>query len=153
MAPAPAATAPAPEPPAAPQATAQAQPAPTEDAGAPATVTPSGPDFTLDLLKRQGHRIVRAMSREEPIVPVEADTPWARFRRHLEAAHVERGASVQQDSYTSPDGTVIYRKRVGNRTMCRTGGSIGGGTAAGVRSGGDAGWIPCPSGVAWKREP
>ena len=144
-------TASIPEPePAAPPA---APPPQDQGAAAPAAAAPSGPSFTLDLLKRQGHRIVRAMSKEENLVPLEADTPWARFRRHLEAAHIERGASVQQDSYTSPDGTIIYRKRVGDRTMCRTGGGIGGGTTAGVRSGGDAGWIPCPGGVTWKREP
>jgi hypothetical protein len=84
-------------------------------------------------------------------VPLEADTPWGRFQRGLEAAHVERSMSAHLDSYTSPDGVVIYRRRVGGRTSCYRTGSVGLGIAdaGGVN---DAGAVACPSGVTWTRE-
>jgi hypothetical protein len=117
----------------------------------PVDMRPGG-SFGLDVAKRQAGRIDRELRKGKSGVPLEADTPWARFRRGLEAAHVEPGVGVRLDSYTAPDGVVIYRERVGNRTFCRRSGSVGLG-AAGTAGVNDAGNIPCPSGTQWKREP
>lgn len=153
--PAPVAVAPAPAPipaAAAPQpADPLADPAPAASTTAPVDMRP-GSSLGLEVAKRQAGRVDRELRKGKSGVPLEADTPWARFRRGLEAAHVEPGVGVQLDSYTAPDGVVIYRERVGSRTYCRRSGSVGLGVAgtAGVN---DAGNIPCPSGAQWKREP
>jgi hypothetical protein len=142
---------PAAPPPAEPAADPLADPAPATTTGAPVDLRPGG-SFGLDMAKRQAGRVDRALRQGKSGVPLEADTPWARFRRGLEAAHVEPGMGVQLDSYTAPDGVVIYRERVGKRTFCRRTGSVGLGVAgtAGIN---DAGNVPCPSGVQWRREP
>jgi hypothetical protein len=75
-----------------------------------------------------------------------------RFRRGLEAAHVDRSTSVHEDSYTSPDGTVIYRKRIGNRSICRRSGNISPLGMNSMAMGGEAADIPCPAGVDWKKD-
>lgn len=72
----------------------------------------------------------------------------ARLRRNLEDAHVEPVTGVQQDSYTAPDGVIIYRTRVGRRTVCRRSGSVGLGIA-GTRGVEEAGSVSCPKGVQW----
>lgn len=107
--------------------------------------------FGLSVAKRQAGRIDRALRGGKSGVPVDADTPWARFQRGLEAAHIERSPSVIEDSYTSPDGVVIYRRRMGNRTSCYRTGGVGLGVA-GTRLANDAGPSDCPTGVTWKRE-
>jgi hypothetical protein len=107
--------------------------------------------FTAGLAARQAGRIDRELRGGKSGVPLEADTPWARFQRGLEAAHVETSMSAHLDSYTSPDGVVIYRERVGNRVICRRTGSVGLGIAGAVNVN-DAGPVNCPSGVTWKRE-
>jgi len=115
---------------------------------APATA-PSGAGFSLDQARRQAGGIDRELRKGKSGVPTEADTPMARFQRNLEAAHVEPVTGVQQDSYTSPDGVVIYRTRVGKRTFCRVTGSVGLGIA-GARGINDAGSVSCPTGVVWQ---
>jgi hypothetical protein len=107
--------------------------------------------FTVGMAKRQAGRIDRELRGGKSGVPLEADTPWARFQRGLEAAHVERSMSVIEDSYTSPDGVVIYRRRIGSRTICYRTGSVGLGVA-GARGVNDAGPVDCPTGVTWTRE-
>jgi hypothetical protein len=149
---APVANSPAPATAAPQQAEPAADPLADPAPAAPAVDMRPGGSFGLDIAKRQAGRVDRELRKGKSGVPLEADTPWARFRRGLEAAHVEPGMGVQLDSYTAPDGVVIYRERVGNRTFCRRSGSVGLGVAgtAGVN---DAGNIRCPSGVQWKREP
>lgn len=66
------------------------------------------------------------------------------------------------ESYTGPDGVTIYRFKAGNRTYCRTGGSvrprIDGAYAGGYDlkdASGDsrhAGLVECPTNVIWTRE-
>lgn len=126
-----------------PAATVETPAAAVEEA-APAT---SG--FSLELAKRQSGAIDRALRKGKSGVPVEADTPWARFQRGVEAAYDDRSNSVVMDSYTSPDGIVIYRFRQGNRVSCR---QTGGVAPAGMKGVGSAGDVTCPSGVTWKRE-
>ena len=112
----------------------------------------SSPDasFDLNLVRRQASRVARTIARELPAVPSGAETPWTRFGRDVDAAHLEAG--VWQDSYTAPDGTIIYRKHIGGRTFCRMSGNVG--PENGVIKGIDeAGSIACPTRTQWKREP
>lgn len=107
--------------------------------------------FSASLGRHQAGRIDRELRGGKSGVPTSADTPWARFQRGVEDAHVETSLSAHLDSYTSPDGVVIYRRRVGGRTTCYQTGSVGLGVA-GTRTSGNAGNVACPSGVTWKRE-
>ena len=106
--------------------------------------------FALGIAKRQAGRIDRELRGGKSGVPLEADTPWARFQRALEAAHIERSMSMIEDSYTSPDGVVIYRRRIGGHSTCYRTGGVGLGVA-GTRGSNDAGRTECPKGVTWQR--
>lgn len=116
---------------------------------APAAASAPSSTFSLDQARRLAGGIDRELRKGTSGVPVEADTPVARLRGKLEEAHVEPLTGVQQDSYTSPDGRIIYRTRVGKRTVCRISGSVGLGIA-GARGVNDAGSVPCPTGVEWQ---
>lgn len=107
--------------------------------------------FTVGLAKREAGRIDRELRGGKSGVPLEADTPWARFQRGLEDAHIDRSLNATEDSYTSPDGVVIYRRRVGSRVTCYRTGSVGLGVAGAVGIN-DAGSITCPKGVVWQRD-
>lgn len=129
--------------------------------GAPAqagAATPGG-SFTLGLAKRQAGRIDRELRKGQPGVPEEADTPWARFRRGLESAHIDRTLTWQTDSYTSPDGVVVYRFRQGNHFRCRRAGGVGmpqagmpGNGSATLPGANSAMNIDCPKGVVWNQD-
>lgn len=142
-----------------PPAPMEAPPVTPAPAEAPANPVPSpapaaaaaDAGFSLEQARRQAGRIDRELRKGASGVPDTADTPMARLRDKLEAAHVEPVTGVQQDSYTAPDGRVIYRTRVGRRTVCRISGSVGLGIA-GARGINDAGSVACPSGVEWQRE-
>jgi hypothetical protein len=120
------------------------------DTAPPAPANSPEPAFNMDLVRRDASRVARTIAREMPNVPSGGDTAWARFGRDVDAAHSEAG--VWQDSYTAPDGTIIYRKHVGGRTVCRMSGSVGpeNGIIKGIN---DAGSIACPARAQWKREP
>jgi hypothetical protein len=120
------------------------------DTGA-ATTIQSGTKFDIDLARRQAGRITRETDAGEARVQIEPNTPWMRLRAGLEAAHVQPATDVQQDSYTAPDGTIVYRKRVGNRTFCRKTGNVGSGGISGIAMNDGAGWVSCPSQAEWKR--
>jgi hypothetical protein len=141
---APASVAPEPEP------ERQAPAAEPFAGAAPAPPSLSGDSELLGRSKRAAGGIDRALRGGKSEVPMEPDTPWARFRRGLEAAHVEPLLSEIRDSYTAPDGIVIYRARQGGRETCRQTGSVnflpGGASGAGL-----AGNVPCPKGVKWAR--
>lgn len=131
-----------------------------EDAHSPTTVQDAIREqkeadggFALGLAKRQAGRIDHVLRSGKSGVPDEPDTPMGRFRRGLEAAHVDRSKSVHFDTYTSPDGTIIYRKRIGNGSICRRGGNISPLGMGRMAMGGEvADNIPCPSGVEWKKD-
>jgi hypothetical protein len=122
---------------------------PPEPAPAAAPAAAPSTTFSLDQARRQAGGIDRELRKGKSGVPVEADTPLARLRQKLDDAHVEALSGVQQDSYTAPDGRIIYRTRVGKRTVCRISGSIGLGIA-GARGINDAGSVSCPTGVVWQ---
>jgi hypothetical protein len=108
--------------------------------------------FGLNLSKRQAGRIDRELRKGKSGIPDAPDTPMGRFRRGLEAAHIDRSMSVREDSYTSPDGTIIYRKRIGNSVMCRRSGNVSPLGMRGMTMGSEAGDVPCPKGVDWKSD-
>jgi hypothetical protein len=149
-APSPAASVPAPAAPAAAPA--------LDDARAPISVQEAIREqkdaeggFGLNLSKRQAGRIDRELRKGKSGVPDEPDTPMGRFRRGLEQAHVDRSWSVREDSYTAPDGTIIYRKRIGKGSICRRGGNVSPLGMNSMAMGGEAANdIPCPKGVDWK---
>jgi hypothetical protein len=117
-------------------------------------------DELLGSAKRQAGKIDRELRGGKPGVPREADTPWARFRGALAAAHVDRSHTMVQDSYTGADGVTIYRIRQGDKVFCRQGGGtrpdMPGRTEGAVLAGagrfdtlgmaGTAGTINCPTG-------
>jgi hypothetical protein len=115
--------------------------------------------FAAGLAKRQAGRIDRELRKGKPGAPDEAGTPWARFQRGLESAHIDRTLTLQSDTYTSPDGVVIYRFRQGNRYRCRRAGGVGmpvagmpgngSATLPGVNS---AMNVDCPKGVVWNQD-
>jgi hypothetical protein len=127
-----------------------AAPPSTDTAVAPAIAQGDAPagSFGVGLARRQAGRIDRELRGGKSGVPLQADTPWARFRRDVESAHVNDSMSVQEDMYTDPEGVIIYRYRQGNQVRCRRSGSVGLGIA-GAGGINDAGWITCPKGAAW----
>jgi hypothetical protein len=157
---APAKPAPADSSPAAtPADAAPATPPALEDARSPITVQDAIREqkaaeggFSLNLSKRQAGRIDRALRKGKSGVPDEPDTPMGRFRRGLEAAHIDLSTAVLEDSYTSPDGVVIYRKRIGKASFCRRSGSVSPLGMRGMVMGNEAGDVPCPKGVQWKSD-
>ncbi|MVW62298.1 hypothetical protein GPY61_20385 [Massilia sp. NEAU-DD11] len=135
-----------------------AQPvAPNMDARAGARPAQGG--FVAGLAKQQAGRIDRELRKGKPGVPTEADTPAARFQRGVEAAYIDRTLTWQSDTYTSPDGVVIYRFRQGNRVRCRRAGGVGmplagmpGTGSITAASAGAAGATACPKGVVWNQD-
>lgn len=124
--------------------------------------TPAAPQggFMAGLAKRQAGRIDRELRKGKPGVPTEADTPMARFQRGVESAYIDRSLTLQSDTYTSPDGVVIYRFRQGNRFRCHRAGGVGmplagmpGTGSITAASAGAAGDTDCPKGVVWNEDP
>lgn len=128
----------------------------------PSTPAESPLDAMVGRAKRDAVIIDREMRKGKSGVPEVADTPMGRFRQALEAAHKDSRRSVSSESYTAPDGQVIYRFRQGGKVWCRAGGSvrpqIGGAVGGGATQfdsgggGGAAGLIRCPSHGDWKRD-
>jgi hypothetical protein len=108
--------------------------------------------FAAGLSRQQAGRIDRALRNGKSGVPDQPDTPMGRMRRGLEQAYNDRSTAVYEDSYTSPDGVVIYRKRIGNRSICRRSGSVSPLGMRGMVMGNEAGDVPCPKGVQWKSD-
>lgn len=139
-------------------------PDPATDARAlartPADAASAQGGFMAGLARHQAGRIDRELRKGKPGVPAEADTAMARFQRGLESAHIDRSLTLQSDTYTSPDGIVIYRFRQGNRFRCRRAGGVGmplagmPGTGSITAGGaGAAGDTDCPKGVVWNQDP
>lgn len=130
------------------------------------TVPSAPPESALDAMvgraKRDAVIIDRDMRKGKSGVPEVADTPMGRFREALEAAHKDSSRGLTSETYTAPDGQVVYRFRQGGKVWRRTGGSVrpqigganGGGATQfdGAGDGGAAGLIRCPSHGDWKRD-
>jgi hypothetical protein len=140
--------------PAAPAVTpAQPDPAPAEEAPAPvaAAPVPASGGFTMGQARRQAGRADRELRGGKSGVPLEADTPMARFRNALEAAHNDSSNTLTTDTYTSPDGTIYYRFRQGNQVRCRRTGGVGV-LPQSMAEAGSAANVRCPSGAEWRRD-
>jgi len=129
-----------------------------DTATTPAPTSTQG-GFAYGLAKGQAGRVDRELRKGKPGVPTEADTPWARFQRGLDSAHIDRSLTLQSDTYTSPDGIVIYRFRQGNRVRCRRAGGAGmplrgmpEGSSLSIPGSNAAGETDCPKGVTWNRD-
>lgn len=156
LTPAPADTAP-------PAATSEpaADPFPTPSASAQDTTAPGD-----DSLASRGKRTAGAVDhdlRKGKLAPLEpGDNKWQRFAQAVGDARVDTSRTLTSESYTAPDGVVVYRFRLGGRTWCRTGGGIrpspfgaqaGGATSFDTAGGGGfAGTIECPTRVQFKRD-
>jgi hypothetical protein len=142
----------------APQPAADPAPMPPE----PAPAAP--PQETMAArARRDAVAIDRDLRKGKSSVPEEPDTRWARFVGGLEDAHKDSSRSVRTETYTAPDGQIIYRFRRGGRYYCRTSGFVrpriggaaeGGGQVLFDSAGGEggAGQVRCPSQVSWKRD-
>lgn len=129
---------------------------------APSAPAASARDAMVERARRDAGRIAREMRQGGTGVPEAADTPMGRFRTALAGAHKDSSRGLSSDSYTTPDGQVIYRFRLGGKLWCRTGGSVrpqtggavGGGATLFDSGGGEgaAGLIRCPSHGDWKRD-
>jgi hypothetical protein len=155
----PAAASAAPSPPAAVPATVPATAPNLDDARAPVTVQDALREqkeadggLGLNLSKRQAGRIDRELRKGKSGVPDDPDTPMGRFRRGLEHAYNDSSRTVIEDSYTSPDGTIIYRRRIGNKSICYRSGNVSPLGMGGMLMAGEAGNVRCPSAVPWKKE-
>lgn len=157
--PAPRNTVPAPPPASAPPAPADTAPAvqpdtadmpqPSEQPAGDAPVTLAGEDL-LAAGKRSAAAFDRETRKGKSGVPLEANTPWSRFRSAVAAAHIDRSLSMRMEKYESPDGVVIYRTTQNGKQTCRMTGSVvfGPGAAGGGSAAGD---VACPKGVSWER--
>lgn len=158
--------------PAPPSPAPAAQPPPAAaasdvDAGLPAA-PPTAGDLSGDdgsvagRARRQAGTADHAL-REGKVAPLDATgSKWSRFSTAVASARVDTSKTLITETYTSPDGTVVYRFRQGGRTWCRTGGSVGpsmfGAVGGGqvlfdkAGGGGSAGTINCPKGAEFKRD-
>jgi len=131
-----------------------AQPVPQDDA--------ASEEATLAGRARRAAGGVDQDLRKGELAPLEpTDTPWKRFAGAVEGARKDNSLTLTSESYTSPDGTIVYRFRKNGRYYCRTGGGVrpsmfgaeGGGAVLFDKAGGGgvAGLVPCPS-AEFKRD-
>ena len=146
-----------PAPAAASEPAADPFPAPS---GAAQDSTATGDDSLASRGKRTAGAIDHDL-RKGKLAPLEpGDNKWERFAQAVGDARVDTSRTLTSDSYTGPDGVVVYRFRLGGRTWCRTGGDIRpspfgaqvGGAALFDKAGGGgfAGQVQCPTRVQFK---
>jgi hypothetical protein len=152
-------------------------PAPADTAPPPAMSEPAADPFPTpsasaqeriatgdDSLASRGKRTAGAVDhelRKGKLAPLDpGDNKWQRFAQAVGDARVDNSRTLTSESYTAPDGVVVYRFRQGGRTWCRTGGDIrpspfgaqAGGAALFDKAGGGgfAGTVRCPARVEFK---
>lgn len=132
-----------------------AQPAPQDDA--------ASEEATLaGRARRAAGGVDRELRNGKPAPLEPTDTPWKRFASAVEGARKDTSLTLTSETYTSPDGTIVYRFRKNGRYYCRTGGGVrpgmfgaeGGGAVLFDKAGGGgaAGLVPCPSQAEFKRD-
>lgn len=131
-------------------------------ADAPPEPAVAAPGALLGQARQDARAIDRELRKGKSGVPDSADTPWTRFRDAAEGAFKDRGLGITSESYTTPDGQIIYRYRRGGKYRCRSsggvppriGGAVGGGEVLFDAQGGEgrAGEVPCPNHAQWKRD-
>jgi hypothetical protein len=154
-------------------------PAPADTAPPPAISEPAADPFPTpsasaqeriatgdDSLASRGKRTAGAVDhelRKGKLAPLDpGDNKWQRFAQAVGDARVDNSRTLTSESYTAPDGVIVYRFRQGGRTWCRTGGDIrpspfgaqAGGAALFDKAGGGgfAGTVRCPTRVEFKPE-
>jgi len=151
----PPADAPVAEPVAEPYPDPLAQPSPQDDA--------ASEESTLAGRARRAAGGADHDLRKGKLAPLEpTDTPWKRFSSAVEGARKDSSLTLTSESYTSPDGTIVYRLRKNGKYYCRSGGGVrpsmfgaeGGGAVLFDKPGGGgiAGLVPCPSQAEFKRD-
>ena len=141
---------------AAPAQSADADPAtPAQEPAQNQTQQEGARPLPGDLLassKAMAGRVDRELRKGASPITAEPERKWERFADAVAGARAGAARTVALDSYTSPDGVIIYRKTVGDRVACYRSGSVGGlVTGFGAADGQGAGSTPCPSGVRWTR--
>jgi hypothetical protein len=163
-----------PAPPVAPQPITpapadSAPPAATSEPAAEAFPTPSGSaqDTTAtgdDSLASRGKRTAGAVDhelRKGKLAPLDpGDNKWQRFAQAVGDARVDTSRTLTSESYTAPDGVIVYRFRQCGTKYARPGGDIRpspfGAQAGGAAlfdtagGGGFAGTVRCPTRVEFK---
>jgi hypothetical protein len=152
---------PAPADTAPPAATSEpaADPSPTPSASAQEGIA-TGDDSLASRGKRTAGAVDHEL-RKGNLAPFEpGDNKWERFAQAVGNARVDTSRTLVSESYTAPDGVIVYRFRLGGRTWCRTGGDIrpspfgaqAGGAALFDKAGGGgfAGTVRCPTRVDFK---
>jgi hypothetical protein len=135
---------------------------PTSDAAAstdvqavPAQADTAPTALPGDLLARSkamAGRVDRELRKGASPITAEPERKWERFADAFAAARKDGSRTVTLDSYTAPDGVIVYRKTVGGRVSCYRSGSVGGlVTGFGSADGHGAGNTTCPTGVSWTR--
>lgn len=152
----PAISVPAPPPLDIPSITVQAPataPAETDTSSpSPAPAPAALPGDLLASSKAMAGRVDRDLRKGASPITAEPDRKWERFADAFAAARTGAPRTVTLESYTSPDGVIIYRKTVGDKVACYRSGSVGGlVTGFGPQDGQGAGRTTCPSGVSWTR--
>jgi hypothetical protein len=158
----------APQPIAAAPADTAPPAATSEPAADPLPTPPGSTQDTIatgdDSLAGHGKRMAGAVDhelRKGKLAPLDpGDNKWQRFAQAIGDARVDNSRTLVSESYTAPDGVIVYRFRKGGRTWCRTGGGIRpspfGAQAGGAElfdkagGGGFAGTIECPTRVRFK---
>ena len=127
-------------------------PEPASEPQPDATPGPALPGDLLTSSKAMAGRVDRELRKGSNPITAEPERKWERFAEAFAAARSGAAGSVTLDSYTAPDGVIIYRKTVAGRTSCYRSGSVGGlVTGFGNADGHGAGRTTCPSNVSWSR--
>jgi len=132
-----------------PPAVAETPPQAAQATTGEAPVTLEG-EALLAAGKRSAAAFDREQRKGKSGVPLEADTPWSRFRAAVASAHIDSSMSMRLEKYEAVDGVVIYRTTQNGRQTCRMSGAVvfGPGRAGG---GSAAGNVTCPKGVRWEQ--
>ena len=129
---------------AAPASAPRAEPAPAAAEALPGDLLKSS--------RAMAGRIDRELRHGASPISAEPERKWERFAEAFAAARKDGGNTVTLDSYTSPDGVIIYRRTTGGKARCYRTGSVGGlVTGFGNADLHGASIMECPSGLGWTR--
>ena len=132
-----------------------ASPTDAEPASTPQAAPVAAEALPGDLLKSSramAGRVDRELRNGASPISAEPERKWERFAEAFAAARTSSDNTVTLDSYTSPDGVIIYRRTTGGRSSCYRTGSVGGlVTGFGNADLHGASIMACPSGLSWTR--
>ena len=119
----------------------------------PAPAAPEAlPGELLKSSRAMAGRIDRELRNGSSPISAEPERKWERFAEAFAAARTSSDRSVTLDSYTSPDGVIIYRRTTADKARCYRSGSVGGlVTGFGNADLHGASIMDCPSGLSWTR--